>query len=264
MRTNVGFPLLLAYHLGTMTPNSSAPHRSHPLPWSTFGRPLLLGHRGAPNEARENTVPAFEAAVGAKLDGVETDVQRSADGALLLHHDPYLQDGEIIGLASEAELRRADPELMDLAGLLSFMSRHDDAVVNLEVKTNAPFGDARATELAAALRGWPADALARLWLSTFDPLLLLELHEASAPVPLAFLVSKSSALRLLPSLPMVAVHPHRSLVTPARMAEWKGAGLAVFCWTVNEAAHAEELLEAGVDGLIGDHPGVLLEAARLA
>src|SRR6476661_4186647 len=48
---------------------------------------VLLGHRGAPHEAPENTLAAFQRAFAYGIDGVETDVQRTADGHLVLIHD---------------------------------------------------------------------------------------------------------------------------------------------------------------------------------
>jgi glycerophosphoryl diester phosphodiesterase len=48
------------------------------------------GHRGDPENFPENTMPAFEAAVALGVDYVETDVQRTADGVLVLLHDDTL------------------------------------------------------------------------------------------------------------------------------------------------------------------------------
>src|SRR5256885_16654645 len=50
-------------------------------------RPLILGHRGAPAEAPENTLASFRRAAELGADGIELDVQRSADGRLPLIHD---------------------------------------------------------------------------------------------------------------------------------------------------------------------------------
>ena len=47
----------------------------------------ILGHRGANRRAPQNTVPAFRAAVEHGADGVEFDVQMSADGVLVICHN---------------------------------------------------------------------------------------------------------------------------------------------------------------------------------
>jgi len=228
--------------------------------------PLLIGHRGAPHLARENTVAAFRKALEAGLDGIETDVQRTADGALVLHHDPVLPDGASIASFPVATLRGRAPHVPLLADLLPVMLEFPAARLNLEVKTAAPHHDSRAADLCSALAAWPAAVRERTWLSTFDPLLLLSLEEelsaVAAVVPLAFLMSSPTAERLLPVLPVAAVHPHHALVSTERVRGWHERGLLVHAWTINDLGLARRLLDAGVDGLIGDLPDLLL-ASRL-
>lgn len=55
------------------------------------GRPLLVGHRGAMAVAPENTMVSFETAVSAGADIIELDVQLTADGQVIVFHDPDLQ-----------------------------------------------------------------------------------------------------------------------------------------------------------------------------
>lgn len=207
----------------------------------------------------------MRSALDAGLDGLETDLQRTGDGVLVLSHDPYLGSGgasadAFIAKRSLAELRTRHPDLLTLGDLRGLMEAYPSAVVNLELKTDAPWSDGRAGELAAELARWPRQLTGRVWVSTFDPLQLLELHAAGVGVPLAFLAHEAHALALLPALPVAAVHPHHTLVTEARMRAWRERGLAVFTWTVNDAALAERLLGLGVDGLIGDDPALLLAA----
>jgi len=52
--------------------------------------PLIAGHRGAAGLAPPNTILAIERALAAGDDGVELDVRRTADGELVLFHDPIL------------------------------------------------------------------------------------------------------------------------------------------------------------------------------
>src|SRR5689334_22504376 len=53
--------------------------------------PLIIGHRGAPVVALENTLPAFEAAIAAGADGIEFDVRLSSDGVPMIIHDDTLK-----------------------------------------------------------------------------------------------------------------------------------------------------------------------------
>lgn len=50
----------------------------------------LIAHRGASGVAPENTLVAVRAGIAAGADLVEIDVRRTADRALVLHHDPSL------------------------------------------------------------------------------------------------------------------------------------------------------------------------------
>lgn len=54
-------------------------------------RPLNLGHRGARALAPENTLAGMRAGMAAGADGVEFDVQRTADGHLVVFHDDDLR-----------------------------------------------------------------------------------------------------------------------------------------------------------------------------
>jgi glycerophosphoryl diester phosphodiesterase len=57
----------------------------------------VIGHRGTPTGPlhTENTLPAVVAAMEAGADGVEVDVRATADGTLVLSHDPDL--GRVLG-----------------------------------------------------------------------------------------------------------------------------------------------------------------------
>ena len=50
----------------------------------------VIGHRGGAALALENTLAAIDAGLDAGADGVEVDVRRTADGGLVLMHDPDL------------------------------------------------------------------------------------------------------------------------------------------------------------------------------
>src|SRR4029079_15621295 len=94
------------------------------------GRPLVLGHRGASAVAPENTVAAFTRARELGADGVELDVRRTADGVLVVHHDPEVPGIGLIASTSSTDLRAARPEIPTLAAALTACR---GLVVNAEV-----------------------------------------------------------------------------------------------------------------------------------
>ncbi len=77
----------------------------------------LQGHRGARGLKPENTLPSFEAALDAGVSSIETDLHCTADGAVVLCHEPVLGAalftppadgvfGRRLAKVSLAELRR--------------------------------------------------------------------------------------------------------------------------------------------------------------
>ena len=49
--------------------------------------PLVLGHRGVPEEHQENTMAGFKRAIALGIDGVELDVFLTKDNKLVVFHD---------------------------------------------------------------------------------------------------------------------------------------------------------------------------------
>ncbi|WP_234339517.1 glycerophosphodiester phosphodiesterase [Streptomyces rimosus] len=60
-------------------------------PSPTRGQVAVIGHRGAPYEARENTLASLRAALEAGADAVEIDVRLTADRVPVLLHDATLE-----------------------------------------------------------------------------------------------------------------------------------------------------------------------------
>lgn len=50
----------------------------------------LQGHRGARGLRPENTLPAFQQALALGVDTIETDIGVTADGVVVISHDPFL------------------------------------------------------------------------------------------------------------------------------------------------------------------------------
>jgi glycerophosphoryl diester phosphodiesterase len=116
---------------------------------------LVIGHRGAPQLARENTVDAFRAAAAAGADMVELDVRLTADGALVVHHDAELADGRHIAELAAADLPPWLPSLDESLTACEGMS------VNVEIKERDAAGGVVALVVARSLHD-------RVIVSAFD------------------------------------------------------------------------------------------------
>jgi glycerophosphoryl diester phosphodiesterase len=113
----------------------------------------VLAHRGCAVAHRENTTAAFAEAVRVGADGIELDVRSSADGRLVVHHDPLLPDGRVVGRTHST----AFPDYVPLLG--EALDACDGLLVNVEVKSDpsepgfvAGEATARATVRALAAR----------------------------------------------------------------------------------------------------------------
>ena len=75
-------------------------------------RPLVVGHRGAPDRFPEHTAAAFVAALDQGADVIEVDVQACRDGVLVARHDAALglttDAAQRVDLADACSVRRVD------------------------------------------------------------------------------------------------------------------------------------------------------------
>jgi glycerophosphoryl diester phosphodiesterase len=208
----------------------------------------------------ENTLESFRAALEAGLDGFELDVQRTLDGVLVTHHDFHLNDGRLIAALRHEELPQPIPTLETVLEL----AKKADAFVNIEIKLESPNSDGREREMAALVR--KLGMRERVVVSSFNPLSLARVKWADSSLETGLLYAPDLQRWYLKGgwtanvLFVNAIHPHHSQVTPDLVQRAHARGWRVNTWTVNDLDTARRLLEMGVDALIGDLPGVLLEA----
>lgn len=245
-------------------------------PFSRRPRPLILGHRGAPLEAPENTVPSFLRAMDLGADGLELDVQLSRDGVPVVIHDFRLErttDGT--GRVTErtlAELRGLDagarfgpafagtriPTLDEVLAALP-----GDAVINIELK-NFGLGDeglARAVVEAVHRHG----AAERVIVSSFNPVLLCRVRRLDPGLRCGLLTMPGLPRPLargwlVPWVRPHAIHLRRDMADPDTIARWRRRGLEVVVWDVRDPADAPVLARLGVAAIIADDPGAMRRA----
>lgn len=229
-------------------------------------RPILLGHRGAMARAPENTLGSFQAALDDGGDGVELDVQLSADAVPIVLHDDRLDRttnlrGLPIRFAAE-ELDEADagswfrgwgrekvPRLDEV-----FRAMRAGSVINVELKGPTPLTLGLERRVIDVIRAHP---LVKVIVSSFHPAQLLAVRALAPEIPIGLLLSESSLMPLrtawaAPLLLPDAIHPPSCLVDGAFVAAAHAAGARIHVWAVKDAADADRLLSLGVDGLIVD------------
>jgi glycerophosphoryl diester phosphodiesterase len=229
---------------------------------------LVIAHRGASAYAPENTMPAFELAVRQGADMLELDVQRSADGVLVVFHDDTTErwDGRkrLATTCTLAELQALDiggARVVTLAEVCAF-ARQQQVRLNVEIK-----GLGIGAAVASMLRDERIEEL--VLISSFEAGALREVAAAGPHLPRAYLMGNDTyrpdvrfreawpfgALRRLGA---AAWHPSRELPLLAWLIpRVRRAGYAVHVWTVDDVAAMRRLIALGVDGIITDVPDVL-------
>lgn len=233
--------------------------------------PRVIGHRGSPREAPENTLASFRAAAAQGARAVELDARLTRDGHVVVHHDAEVGrifDGEglVEALAWEEvqALRlgaRFHPRFLAerVPSLREVLDAFPAMLVNVELKADA----ANAPELAerAAHVVLEASAQGRVLFTSFDPELAdAAAHRAAVPggIILPFPPSAED-LDAWPRLRHVALAAEAAEDVAVQEALAKGRVL--LAWTVNDAEEAAALLARGFAGVITDRPGALARQA---
>jgi glycerophosphoryl diester phosphodiesterase len=230
----------------------------------TVAVPRVLAHRGAARVAPENTVEAFVAASALGADGVELDVHRTADRALVVHHDAKARGVGVLAERTETEIRAARPEIPTLEEALEACA---GMLVNIEVK-NLP-GDAD-YDPGEGVAGAVVELLVRrgrrddVLVSSFNLESADRVRELDGAIPTGFLtlvgMDPVDGVDIAHAHGHGAVNPDvRALVGEAAAATVARAhdfGMAVNVWTVNGEDEMRRLAAVGVDAVITDVPDV--------
>ena len=221
----------------------------------------VIAHRGASAVRPANTVEAFVEARRLGADGVELDARRSADGALVVHHDAALSDGRIVAQVASADLPPWVP------GLADAIEACEGMVVNVELKDlpgEPGFEPSEPTATAVAELVAEAGLHDRVVVSSFSLPAIDAARAVDPTLATAWLTlpayDQLEALATAAERGHVAIHPHDQAVTPALVAAAHDLGLSLTAWTVDEAERIRWLAAAGVDAVITNVPDVALAA----
>jgi glycerophosphoryl diester phosphodiesterase len=251
-------------------------------PLSRIGRPpLVIGHRGLPTLAPENTLRSFELALEHGADGFEVDAVALADGTLVAGHSLDLTElchGAAHGSAGARrldELRRLDPELATLEQVLELAAaRLDSGPLLIDLKSEGQecalvealrrHGLQEQTLLCSLERAQLArlrELAPEIARSLSYPADRRRLSERGAIAPFVPLALRALRLRLrrriqrwLEQTGAAAATLHHDVIDAElvrRCHEW---GIAVFAWTVDDARIRQRLLTVGADGIITNDP----------
>jgi glycerophosphoryl diester phosphodiesterase len=247
-------------------------------------QPLVAAHRGGAALWSENSLEAFRNALALGVDFLETDVHLTADGTVILLHDPTLERTttgagavrtSVAADLARLRLRTGDgratdepvPTLVQLLELLKparaellLEIKVDDRgqrYPGIEEKTLALL---RERELAGRtlIMAFERDTIARI--RTLDPAMRTVLLIGRGQVQRER-VWPAESVKWAVGLGATAVGFNHRLIDADVVAACRKARLRLAAWTVNEEADIRRVIGLGADIVISDRPDL---ARRLA
>jgi len=237
----------------------------------------------------ENTLPAFEYAIGIGADVLELDMAVTRDNVLVVSHDPILeppvcsgpQPKAVIHELTLAEVKQWDcgairnpgfPKQQPIAGtrmptLDEVFTLAGPSRVELNIETKSfpdkpeytPSPEQFARLVLQQVRKHKLEK--RVILQSFDFRTLRAMKELAPEIRRAALTETDP--RDFVTIAKDAgdaqiISPNYHLVTPGKVREAHAAGLQVVPWTVNTPEDWTRMVEAQVDAIISDDPAALI------
>lgn len=249
---------------------------------------LVHGHRGARAMRPENTLPAFEYAMGVGVDVLELDMAVTKDNVIVVSHDPYLeppvcsgpQEKATIHQLTLAEVRQwdcgkiANPKFPKQTAVPGTRMPTLDEVFALAPRGEFQFNIETKSFIDHPELTPPPEEFVRLVLA------LIRKHKLERRVLLQSFDFRTlhAMKKLAPEIKLVAlwegddrdfvsiardagadiISPYYPLVTPEKVRAAHAAGLEVVPWTANTPADWDKLIAAQVDAIISDDPAELI------
>ena len=250
----------------------------------------IMAHRGGRKIGPENSLAAFSNALKAGADVLETDVRLTADGKVVLLHDPKV-DRTTNGQGEVAQMPLSRVQALDAGYHWSpdsgktrpfrgkkvviptaeqAFAAHPGAFFNMELKDPDP---RLAAALCRVIR--ESNMTRRVMVAAFKTGALKRFRKicphvatsAGSSEVLAFwALSKVGLSRFFPAkfsaLQVPEAVNNIQIITPAFVRAAHEKNLLVHVWTVNDINTMDRLIQTGVDGVMTDRPDLL--AARAA
>jgi glycerophosphoryl diester phosphodiesterase len=249
-------------------------------PWLMGSRPLVIAHRGHSIEVPENTLEAYRRAIELGTGMIECDVNRTADGQLVMIHDWTLDRttdgrGPVRGLTLD-EVGRLDagssfgPEFAGLRVPTTVdtieLAREAGILMCFEVKGETPDEYAGTAEMLVDLLA-ERKALEWAFMSSYDH---AALARARARVPELLLAPERlpddvpadpiEAARQATELGAPVLQNHWRFLAPELLRELHDQGIALWAWPTTEEPAIAASIAAGVDGVMGDDVAAMVRA----
>jgi glycerophosphoryl diester phosphodiesterase len=223
--------------------------------------PMAVAHRGDPVGYRENTVPAFVAAVGQGAGMVELDCQVTSDDRVVVLHDPTLarlwgldRAVRTMSAADVAAVGRDGHRVPLLAEVLGAVLV--PVMVDVSDPEIMPHAYAEVCRAGARERS--------VFVGNLEALRWLRAEDGAARIGLTWDDDELPTDALLAELRPELYNPRFDLVDAVAVAAMHGRGIGVSTWTVDDEQAMAGLVALGVDAIVTNRLAqlVALLAAR--
>lgn len=241
----------------------------------TLTQPIIFAHRGASAHAPENTLAAFELAVEQGADGIELDVKLSADGHVVVIHDPTV-DRTTGSHGRVKDLSLAELRSLDAGGFFSEKFRNEKiptleevfetvgkrTFINVELTNYNTPRDHLVESVCILVKKFGLQS--RVLFSSFLPSNLSSARSYLPEVPTGMLALNGLMGLWSRSFGFAfgrydALHPNLKDATQQRIYFVHRLNRRVHVWTVNDKADMLRLFKWGVDGIFTDDPQLAVQ-----
>jgi len=230
---------------------------------SVTGRILIEGHRGAEGIAVENSWQAIEAGYAACADLLELDVQRTADGVLVIYHSYQLPDGRWIRNLDSKELRAVKPhghQLVFLEEVFEWL-QNKEIGLSLDIKNGFGFDAQVFLDTLACVEEY--DLMERVMLIGWDHvgLLLAKNHNSTITTRALIRGRPVNVAQVVRSAKVDAIGLDADMVTSIEVKALHDAGIAL---VINEVVSPDfsRAIKLGADVVCCKDPRAAYLALR--
>jgi len=232
---------------------------------------INYAHRGASGYFPENTMLSFRKAIELGATGIETDVQMTSDGVLVLIHDEKVnRTTNGMGLVKDFtydELnkldagswynKKYDSEKIPTAKQLIILAKSNNILLNLEIKNGEVTYPGIEEKLIEMLYQYKYED--KVILSSFNHYSMVHCKDISKEIKtgLLYMAGLYQPEIYCKHTGADALHPYFNSLNKEIIDNAKKEGLLVNPFTVNDEACMKSLITAGVDGLITNYPDKL-------
>jgi len=253
--------------------------------------PLLIAHRGFGNLAPDNSLAAVKLAIESGVDGFDLDTQLTADGELVIFHDPSV-DRLTDGKGSVAEMRLKELRTLDVGVRFSKAFEGEriktlDEVIRevdgqglliVELKSGGLSSEGIEQMAVDAIQKHRAHSY--VYLSSFNPFVLRRLKQIDPDVrtvfifrdvepddptqfaKIPFFLKNEFCRRAIRKMIRPDLLSIETTVEKETIRNLRAKGYPIILWTPNNAADVQESLAMKPFAIITDEPIVAMSAMQ--